>query len=97
MEMGGSMVATKQGISSKLKIHLEIMENNHEELKSMQNTLVQNKTRMSNMLEELLAFMKVGGGYEGHRKPNATKLPSPTKSMGVVSTIIVAMVFYSFE
>jgi hypothetical protein len=60
--MGSSMVDGRQGISFELEIRLETMENNHEELKSMQNTLVQNQTRMSNMLEELLAFMKVGGG-----------------------------------
>jgi hypothetical protein len=95
--MGGSMVDARQGISSKLEIRLETMENNHEELKSMQDTLVQNQTRMSNMLEELLPFMKARGGSKEHRKPNATKLQSPTRSMGMVNTIIVGIVFYSFE
>jgi hypothetical protein len=52
---------------------------------------------MSNMLEELLPFMKARGGSKEHRKPNATKLQSPTRSMGMVNTIIVGIVFYSFE
>jgi hypothetical protein len=42
-EMGYSMVDGSQGITSKIEIPLEAMENNHDESKAMQATLMQNQ------------------------------------------------------
>jgi hypothetical protein len=41
--MGYTMVNASQGFTSNIQIRLEIMENNHDELKAMQNTLMQNQ------------------------------------------------------
>ncbi len=44
------MVDASQVITFKLDIHLKTMENNHQELKSMQNQLVQNQNQMLNKI-----------------------------------------------
>jgi len=56
--MGYIVVDASQGITSETEIHLETMENNLDELKAMQGTLMENQDWMSNMMEEILAFLK---------------------------------------
>ncbi len=41
--MGYTMVNASQGITSIIQIRFEVMENNHDELKAMQDTLLQNQ------------------------------------------------------
>jgi len=40
--MGYTVVDLNQGITFEIEIHFEAMENNHDELKAMQGTLMQN-------------------------------------------------------
>jgi hypothetical protein len=43
---------------------------------------------MSNMMEEILAFMKTSSvGYEGKKRSDDVKLPSLARSLGVVRQI----------
>jgi len=43
---------------------------------------------MSNMMEEILAFMKTSSiGYEGKKRPDDVKLPFLARSLGVVRLI----------
>lgn len=48
--MDYAMVDASQVITFKLDIHLETMENNYQELKSMQNQLMQNQNQMLNKI-----------------------------------------------
>jgi ribosomal protein L16 Arg81 hydroxylase len=50
VEVDYAMVDASQVITLKLDIHLKTMENNHQELKSMQNQLVQNQNQMLNKI-----------------------------------------------
>ncbi len=86
--MGYTVVDLNQGITFEIEIRFEAMENNHDELKAMQGTLMQNHDWMSNMMEEILAFMKTSSvGYEGKKISDDVKLPSLARSLGVVRQI----------
>jgi hypothetical protein len=43
------------------------MENNHDELKAMQGTLMENQDWMSNMMEEIVAFLKTSWIWRGEK------------------------------
>ncbi len=82
------MVDGSQGITSKIEIPLEAMENNHDESKAIQATLMQNQDWMSNMMDEILAFMKTSlVGSKEKKRPYDVKLPSHARSQGVVRQI----------
>jgi hypothetical protein len=62
-----------------IEIQLEAMENNHDELKSTQDQIIQEHKHMSTMMEETLAFMKSIVTIQG----NLPTLEEKEKSNGI--------------
>ncbi len=86
--MGYIVVDASQGITSEIEICLEAMENNHDESKAMQATLMHNQDWMSNMMDKILAFMKTSSiGSKEKKRPYDVKLPYFARSQGVVKQI----------
>jgi hypothetical protein len=83
------------GDFSEIDLRLEAMENNHEEMKSTQDDIIQGQKRISTMVEKLLVYMEssrivqcLRSKFEGHKETNDAKLRSFDGNMGVVKHCI---------
>jgi hypothetical protein len=76
---------------SEIELQLKAMENNHQEMKSTQDDIIQGPKRISTMVEKLLMYMESSwttqcpqSKFKGHKEINDAKLGSFDGNMGVV-------------
>jgi hypothetical protein len=66
---------------NEINLQLEAMENNHEEMKSTEDDIIQGQKHISTMVEKMLVYMEsskivqcIQSKYEGHKETNDAKV-----------------------